>query len=168
MMFLFMGNIVFIYYDQQNSKMINFTCINDRYAYIYLITNATIIIILSFTFQEKISIYIITALTLVFIILIIKEKPYNQTLLELENLVALYNHIMLLVCMTLLCVMQSSTQTEMLSFIFICLIAGLILIGEVLTIIRVMLKVNFKKAFDDLKNPMSDRDGEKEIKKRVI
>lgn len=81
MMFLFMGNIVFIYYDQQNSKMINFTCINDRYAYIYLLINATIIIVLSFTFQQTISIYIITALSLAFIILILKERPYNQTLL---------------------------------------------------------------------------------------
>jgi hypothetical protein len=33
------------------------------------------------------------------------------------------------------------------------MIIALILIGEVLTVIRIVIKVNFKKAFDDLRDP---------------
>ena len=42
----------------------------------------------------------------------------------------------------------------------------LILIGELLTFIRIALKVNFKKAFDDLRDPHSDSDADK--KKKLI
>lgn len=43
----------------------------------------------------------------------------------------------------------------------------MIFIGQVLTVIRIMLKVNFKKVFDDLKNPKSDKDDADKKKKRV-
>jgi hypothetical protein len=129
MMFLLMGNMVFIFYDQQNSKMINFTCINDRYAYLYLTLNTLIIIILSFTFEQEFAIYILTALTAAFVVLIIVEKPYNATIIEFENVVALYLHFMLLACMILLCVVQSSNLSEMLNLIVTSLIVGLILLG---------------------------------------
>jgi hypothetical protein len=46
-------------------------------------------------------------------------------------------------------------------------IVGLIFVGEVLSVIRVIVKVNFKKAFDDLKNPKHDRDSDNKKKKRV-
>lgn len=46
-------------------------------------------------------------------------------------------------------------------------IAGLIFAGQVLTIIRIVLKVNFKKVFDDLKNPYKDRDSADKKKMRV-
>ena len=36
-----------------------------------------------------------------------------------------------------------------------------------LTIIRIILKVNFKKAFDDLRDPKGDRDIDNKNKKRV-
>ncbi len=44
---------------------------------------------------------------------------------------------------------------------------GLVAIGEILTIIRVAIKVNFKKAFDDLKNPHKDEDLDKKNKKVI-
>jgi hypothetical protein len=44
---------------------------------------------------------------------------------------------------------------------------GLVAIGEILTIIRVAVKVNFKKAFDDLKNPHKDEDLDKKNKKVI-
>lgn len=47
------------------------------------------------------------------------------------------------------------------------LIIALILVGQILTIIRIVLKVNFKKAFDDLKDPRNDRDTDNKNKKRV-
>jgi len=47
------------------------------------------------------------------------------------------------------------------------LIVGLILIGQILTIIRIVLKVNFKKAFDDLKDPRNERENDNNNKKRV-
>ena len=40
--------------------------------------------------------------------------------------------------------------------------------GEVLTVIRIITKVNFKKAFDDLKSPFVDKNDDEEVKKRVI
>lgn len=45
---------------------------------------------------------------------------------------------------------------------------GLILLGEILTAIRIGLKVNFKKAFDDLKSPFVDKDDDEKVKKKVI
>jgi hypothetical protein len=47
------------------------------------------------------------------------------------------------------------------------LIMGLVAVGEVLTIIRLAVKVNFKKAFDDLKNPHQDEDVDKKNKKVI-
>ena len=49
-----------------------------------------------------------------------------------------------------------------------CLIVGLVMIGEVLTAIRIGLKVNFKKAFDDLKSPFSGKDDDEKEKRRVL
>jgi len=82
MLFLLMGNVVFIFYDQQSNKMINFTCINDRYAYLYLLLNAAIIILISFTFTHSTSLYIVTALAALYLLLIFVERPYSKQLLE--------------------------------------------------------------------------------------
>lgn len=153
--FIFIGNIVFISYDQESNKMIAFTCIKDRYAYIYILLDFIIITALSMTFQESFSTYLICALSLGFVVLVIKERPYSGTFLTLENVVALYLQIMLFVSLVVLCLIRS-VDSEKMSLIFTFLIMGLIAIGEILTIIRVVVKVNFKKAFDDLKNPHKD------------
>lgn len=79
--FILMGNIVFIFYDQTSNKMINFTCINDRYAYLYLVFNVLILIITVYTFENSWAIYLITALTASFIVLVIVERPYSKTIL---------------------------------------------------------------------------------------
>jgi hypothetical protein len=55
-------------------------------------------------------------------------------------------------------VVQSTQITEQIKVIVTCLVVGLILLGEILTVIRIILKVNFKKAFDDLKSPFADKD----------
>ena len=47
---MLMGNIVFIFYDQTSNKMINFTCINDRYVYLYIIFDLIILLVLVYTF----------------------------------------------------------------------------------------------------------------------
>lgn len=75
---------------------------------------------------------------------------------------------MLLTCMVLFSISQSISLTEQISMIITCLIVGLIFLGELLTIIRIVLKVNFKKAFDDLKNPFADQDDDEKVKKRVL
>jgi len=79
--FILMGNIVFIFYDQTSNKMINFTCINDRYVYLYLVFNVLILIITVYTFENSWAIYLITALTASFIVLVIVERPYSKTIL---------------------------------------------------------------------------------------
>ena len=107
------------------------------------------------TFQESFSTYLICALSLGFVVLVIKERPYSGTFFTLENVVALYLQIMLFVSLVVLCLIRS-VDSEKMSLIFTFLIMGLIAIGEILTIIRVVVKVNFKKAFDDLKNPHKD------------
>ena len=53
------------------------------------------------------------------------------------------------------------------SLLYTCLITGFIIIGEILTIIRLVLKVNFKKAFDDLKNHNNPKENQKK-QNRVI
>lgn len=80
--FILMGNIVFIFYDQTSNKMINFTCINDRYVYLYLTFNVIILIITVYIFENSWAIYVITALTLSFVILVIVERPYSKPMLE--------------------------------------------------------------------------------------
>lgn len=47
------------------------------------------------------------------------------------------------------------------------IIIGMIFIGEVISIIRLVLKVNFKKAFDDLKNHDADLKKKKKMKKVI-
>lgn len=69
--FIFLGNIVFIFYDQTSNKMITFTCIQDRYAYLHLMFNTIIILLLSYTFESSFGIYIATALSASFLILVI-------------------------------------------------------------------------------------------------
>jgi hypothetical protein len=81
LLFFLLGNIVFFYDDQKWNKMIQFNCINDRYAYLYLILNAVILLLISFTFEHTISIYFITAISAFNILLVIIEKPYSQVLL---------------------------------------------------------------------------------------
>jgi len=49
--FIYIGNIVFISYDQESNKMIAFTCIKDRYAYIYILIDFIVITTLSMSFQ---------------------------------------------------------------------------------------------------------------------
>jgi hypothetical protein len=71
MLFLLMGNVVFIFYDQQSNKMISFTCINDRYAYLYLLLDALTLILLSFSFQHSIAVYLATALSALFPLLVV-------------------------------------------------------------------------------------------------
>lgn len=75
---------------------------------------------------------------------------------------------MLLVTLVLLCVVQSTSLSEQVSLIIACLIVGLIFVGEVLTVVRVVVKVNFRKAFDDLKNPFADKSDDDKVKKKVI
>lgn len=69
--FILMGNIVFIFYDQTSNKMINFTCINDRYVYLYLIFNVIVLIITVYIFENSWAIYVITALSISFLVLVI-------------------------------------------------------------------------------------------------
>lgn len=80
--FVLMGNVVFIFYDQTSNKMINFTCICDRYAYLYLLLNTLIILVIAYSFQQTFAIYIVTVLSALFVLLIIIERPYSKELLE--------------------------------------------------------------------------------------
>lgn len=64
--------------------------------------------------------------------------------------------------------MKTSDLTENLSLIVTFTMVGLIGLGEILTIIRIIAKVNFKKAFDDLKSPFGDRDNDNKKNRRVI
>lgn len=70
---------------------------------------------------------------------------------------ALYLSLMLLFCEVILCVMVTVSLNDMMQLIMTVVIIGLIFGGQVLTIIRIILRVNFKKAFDDLRNPKDDR-----------
>lgn len=70
--FIYIGNIVFISYDQESNKMIAFASISDRYAYVYFLIDFIIIIVLSMTFQLKFSIYLVCVLSVAFLLLIIK------------------------------------------------------------------------------------------------
>ena len=81
--FILLGIIVFIFYDQTSNKMINFTCINDRYAYLYLILNTLIILVIVYTFEQSFSIFMITSLAAFFVVLVIVERPYNKNLIEI-------------------------------------------------------------------------------------
>lgn len=81
--FIFMGNVVFIFYDQTTNKMITFTSIQDRYAYLYLLLNTLIILLLSYTFQTSYAIYMTTAFSAGFLLLVIFEKPYCKEFIEL-------------------------------------------------------------------------------------
>jgi hypothetical protein len=83
--------------------MIAFTCIKDRYAYIYLLINFIIITALSMSFQESFSGYMMAALTLAFPLLVLKERPYGSVFLSLENVVALYLQVMLFICEVIIC-----------------------------------------------------------------
>jgi len=65
---------------------------------------------------------------------------------------------MLVSNLALICVLQNSSLTEDFSFIVTLIIAGLILLGEILSIIRIVVKVNFKKTFDEVKNPYDRND----------
>ena len=76
-----MANVVFIFYDQSSNKMINFTCINDRYVYLYLLFDILIILIIVYTFENSWSLYVITALSTSFVVLIIVERPYLKNLI---------------------------------------------------------------------------------------
>ena len=76
-----MANVVFIFYDQTSNKMINFTCINDRYVYLYLLFDILIILVIVYTFENSWSMYVITALSVSFVVLIIVERPYLKNLI---------------------------------------------------------------------------------------
>ena len=76
-----MANVVFIFYDQSSNKMINFTCINNRYVYLYLLFDILIILIIVYTFENSWSLYVITALSTSFVVLIIVERPYLKNLI---------------------------------------------------------------------------------------
>lgn len=80
---------------------------------------------------------------------------------------ALYLTIMLLASLAILCVMKSTSLGESMNLVMTILIICFILVGQILTIIRIVLKVNFKKAFDDLKDPRNERDIDNKNKKRV-
>ena len=60
--------------------MINFTCINDRYAYLHLGLNTVIILVISYTFQQDWGIYLVTALAVFYVVLVIVERPYSKTM----------------------------------------------------------------------------------------
>lgn len=80
---------------------------------------------------------------------------------------ALYLSAMLVASEILLCVINAVSLTEIMQLTITFIIVGLIMLGQILTIIRIVLKVNFKKAFDDLKNPNSDRDRDDKKMARV-
>ena len=61
--------------------MINFTCINDRYVYLYLLFDILIILVIVYTFENSWSMYVITALSVSFVVLIIVERPYLKNLI---------------------------------------------------------------------------------------
>lgn len=66
-----MGNMVFVFHDQTSNKMINFTCINDRYAYLFILFDVLLVLIIVYTFQQTWAIYLITALSLAYVILVV-------------------------------------------------------------------------------------------------
>ena len=83
--------------------MIAFSCFKDRYAYIYLLITFIVIIVLSMSFQESFSGYMVAVLTLAFPLLVFKEKPYGNELLNIENVVAFYLQAMLFFCVVIIC-----------------------------------------------------------------
>jgi hypothetical protein len=127
--FIYIGNIVFISYDQESNKMINFTSISDRYAYVYFVLDFIIIIVLAMTFQLEFSLYLVCVISAVFLLLIIKERPYSSVLCTFENVVAMYLHAMLLISLILLCVMSSKTSNERQDLIYSYMIVAMIFIG---------------------------------------
>ena len=56
----------------------------------------------------------------------------------------------------MLTIIVSTSPNEQMQLILTFIIVSLIGIGEILTIIRIIVKVNFKKAFDDLKSPFGN------------
>jgi hypothetical protein len=90
--------------------MIAFTCIKDRYAYLYLIFDFIMIVTIGMTFMESFSIYLVTVLSLAFVVLVVIEKPYYADLISLENLIALYLQIMLVTCLGIFCYFASNPK----------------------------------------------------------
>ena len=140
--------------------MIVFTSINDRYVYYYYILDFIIILILAMGFEYYFCVYIVTIISFCYIVLIVIEKPYSSIFLSLENIVVLYNHIMCFISLIFICLIASTSSiSEHQALLYTVFIVGLIVIGEILTTIRLVLKVNFKKAFEPLKdynNPLEN------------
>ena len=82
--------------------MIAFTCIKDRYAHSYILLDPIVMIALSMNFQESFSTYLICALSLGFVVFVVKERPYSGTL-KLDNVVTLYLQIMPFASLEVLC-----------------------------------------------------------------
>lgn len=57
------------------------------------------------------------------------------------------------ICLIFVCLIGTNSKlTEAQAILYTIFIIGLIVVGEILTVIRLILKVNFKKAFESLKN----------------
>lgn len=57
------------------------------------------------------------------------------------------------ICLIIVCLIgANSNLTEAQAILYTIFIIGLIVVGEILTAIRLILKVNFKKAFESIKN----------------
>jgi hypothetical protein len=102
--------------------------------------------------MESYSTYLACVVSIAFVILIIKLKPHNAALLSFDNLVVLYLHIMLTVSLIILCLNNLSSSTEEIQLLECYMIAALILIGELLTTLRLISRINCRKTFDDLKD----------------
>ena len=60
---------------------------------------------------------------------------------------------MMFICLIFVCSIGTNSKlTEAQAILYTIFIIGLIVVGEILTVIRLILKVNFKKAFESLKN----------------
>lgn len=125
---------------------------NNKYAYVYILINAAMILTISMTFEDSYSIYLVTVLSLAFLALIIKQKPHNVVLLSFDNLVVLYLHLMLTVTLIILCLNSLNSSSEEIQLLQCYIITALILIGELLTTVRLVSRINCRKAFDDLKD----------------
>lgn len=68
------------------------------------------IVTIGMTFMESFSIYLVTVLSLAFVVLVVIEKPYYADLISLENLIALYLQIMLVTCLGIFCYFASNPK----------------------------------------------------------
>jgi hypothetical protein len=160
-----------IIYDYKGDKVIAFNCIKGKYAIMYICIFFAFILVIGSSIGTTIGVYFGALFSIMPFILIIYQCPYENSRLNFQTIVALICQLPFLVFVFISIILGISDEStpEATGVIYAFAIMGSVAFSIILSIIRVIKVVDFKKlSFFEFTDSKKDNANDKKKKKNKI